>query len=171
LISLATIGWAFHAYADPFNAAIEAGKLAGKAQEAVSLTPTDPTAIETLAAAQTAFEQANEATGFGGTAVLIGLLAFIASHAFGQGAVIWAFLSEIFPNRVRARGLALGCFTHWVMTAAISWCFPSIAEQIGGKVFAIYAGLMVLQLLWLLFKMPETKGVPLEKIQKVLGIS
>jgi len=153
LISLATIGWAFHAYADPFNAAIEAGKLAGKAQEAVSLTPTDPTAIETLAAAQTAFEQANEATGFGGTAVLIGLLAFIASHAFGQGAVIWAFLSEIFPNRVRARGLALGCFTHWVMTAAI------------------YAGLMVLQLLWLLFKMPETKGVPLEKIQKVSGIS
>jgi len=67
--------------------------------------------------------------------------------------------------------LALGCFTHWVMAAAISWSFPIIAEQIGGKIFAIYAGLMVLQLLWVLLKMPETKGVSLEKIQIELGIS
>ena len=171
ILSLATIGWAFHTYADPWNAVKAAEKLLEKAQESVALSPADPTAIEALAAAQTVFDRANEATGFGGTAVLIGLLVFIASHAFGQGAVIWVFISEIFPNRVRARGLALGCFTHWVMAAAISWTFPIFAEQIGGVIFAIYAGMMVLQLLWVLLKMPETKGVPLEKIQEELGIS
>ena len=60
----------------------------------------------------------------GGMVVLVSLLVFIASHAFGQGAVIWVFISEIFPNRVRARGQALGSFTHWFMAAAISWTFP-----------------------------------------------
>ena len=95
---------------------------------------------------------------------------FIASHAFGQGAVIWVFLSEIFPNRVRARGQALGSFTHWFMAALISWTFPMIAEISGGHTFAFYASMMVLQLLWVLLIMPETKGVPLEQIQKKLGI-
>ena len=66
----------------------------------------------------------------GGTIVLVSLLVFIASHAFGQGAVIWVFISEIFPNRVRARGQALGSFTHWVMAAAISWTFPIIAAAV-----------------------------------------
>lgn len=106
----------------------------------------------------------------GGTIVLISLLVFIASHAFGQGAVIWVFISEIFPNRVRARGQALGSFTHWVMAALISWTFPMIAGWSGGHTFAFYAAMMVLQLLWVLFVMPETKGVPLEQIQKKLGI-
>jgi len=106
----------------------------------------------------------------GGTAVLIGLLVFIASHAFGQGAVIWVFISEIFPNRVRARGQALGSFTHWVMAALISWTFPMLADLSGGHVFAFYTLMMVLQLLWVLFVMPETKGIPLEQIQKRLGI-
>ena len=63
-------------------------------------------------------------------AVLVSLLVFIASHAFGQGAVIWVFISEIFPNRVRARGQALGSFTHWFMAAAISWTFPMIAATL-----------------------------------------
>jgi sugar porter (SP) family MFS transporter len=67
-------------------------------------------------------------TDAGSLIVLIGLLVFIASHAFGQGAVIWVFISEIFPNRVRARGQALGSFTHWIMAALISWTFPMIAE-------------------------------------------
>jgi len=106
----------------------------------------------------------------GGTVVLISLLVFIASHAFGQGAVIWVFISEIFPNRVRARGQALGSFIHWVMAALISWTFPMIAGWSGGHTFAFYAAMMVLQLLWVLFVMPETKGVPLEQIQKKLGI-
>ncbi len=102
--------------------------------------------------------------------VLVSLLVFIASHAFGQGAVIWVFISEIFPNRVRARGQALGSFTHWFMAAAISWTFPMIAARSGGHAFAFYASMMVVQLLWVLFVMPETKGVPLEEIQKKMGI-
>ena len=78
--------------------------------------------------------------------MLVSLLVFIASHAFGQGAVIWVFISEIFPNRVRARGQALGSFTHWFMAAVISWTFPIIAEASGGHAFAFYAAMMVLQL-------------------------
>jgi len=106
----------------------------------------------------------------GSVVVLIGLLVFIASHAVGQGAVIWVFLSEIFPNRVRARGQALGTFTHWFMAAIISWTFPMIAEVSGGHTFAFYAVCMVGQLLWVLYVMPETKGISLEQIQKKLGI-
>ena len=108
--------------------------------------------------------------GNGGTIVLASLLVFIASHAFGMGAVIWVFISEIFPNRVRARGQALGSFAHWFMAAAISWTFPMIAEISGGYTFAFYCAMMVLLLLWVLLIMPETKGVPLEQIQKRLGI-
>ncbi len=106
----------------------------------------------------------------GSLVVLIGLLVFIASHAFGQGAVIWVFISEIFPNRVRARGQALGSFTHWVMAALISWTFPVIAESSGGHTFAFYTACMVGQLVWVLLVMPETKGISLEKIQKKFGI-
>ena len=107
----------------------------------------------------------------GGRVVLISLLVFIASHAFGQGAVIWVFIGEVFPNRVRARGPALGCSVHWVMAAAIAWTFPVIAGKLGGgNTFAFYAAMMVGQLAWVLLVMPETKGVPLEEIQRRLGI-
>ena len=109
-------------------------------------------------------------TGAGTAVVLVGLLVFIASHAIGQGSVIWVFISEIFPNKVRARGQALGSFTHWIMAAAISWTFPRIADISGGHAFAFYCGMMVLQLVWVLAIMPETKGVPLEKIHEKLGI-
>jgi len=109
-------------------------------------------------------------TGAGGIVVLISLIVFIASHAFGQGAVIWVFIGEIFPNRVRARGQALGSFTHWTMAALISLAFPVIAEVSGAHVFAFYCICMVGQLIWVLLIMPETKGVPLEDIQKKLGI-
>jgi sugar porter (SP) family MFS transporter len=109
-------------------------------------------------------------TDVGSSIVLGGLLLFIASHAFGQGAVIWVFLSEIFPNKVRAKGQALGTFTHWFMAAIISWTFPMIAEISGGHTFAFYAICMVGQLLWVIYVMPETKGVSLEQIQKKLGI-
>ena len=104
----------------------------------------------------------------GGIWVLASILVFIASHAFGQGAVIWVFISEIFPNRVRARGQALGSFTHWFMAALVSWTFPVIAQASGGHVFTFYAVMMVLQLWWVIFRMPETRGVPLEEIQKTL---
>ena len=114
----------------------------------------------------------------GGMIILISFIVFIASHAFGQGAVIWVFISEIFPTRIRAKGQALGSFTHWFMCALIAWTFPMMvgkpdapgANQAGGRVFAFYAAMMVLQLLWVIFMMPETKGVPLEQIQKQLDI-
>ncbi len=127
--------------------------------------------IVSLASTAAAFyTYGTEFTPFGGTVVLVSLMVFIASHAFGQGAVIWVFLSEIFPNRLRARGQALGSFTHWFMAAAISWTFPMIAATSGGHAFAFYALMMVGQLIWVLRVMPETKGVPLEEIQKQLGI-
>ena len=123
--------------------------------------------IVSLAATAAAFYRyGTDFTETGGTVVLVSLMVFIASHAFGQGSVIWVYLSEIFPNRVRAQGQALGSFTHWVFAAAISWTFPVIADISGGHTFAFYSSMMVLQLLWVLKVMPETKGVPLEEIQK-----
>ncbi len=116
------------------------------------------------------YRYGTEFTPAGSAVVLAGLLLFIAAHAFGQGAVIWVFISEIFPNRVRAQGQALGSTTHWVMAALITWTFPLIAKSSGGHAFAFYAVMMFVQLLWALFLMPETKGVPLEEIQKKLGI-
>ncbi len=116
------------------------------------------------------FSYGNEFTDTGSWVMLISLLVFVASHAVGQGAVIWVFLSEIFPNKVRAKGQALGTFTHWFMAAAISWTFPMIAEISGGYTFAFYAVCMVAQLFWVIYVMPETKGVSLEQIQKKLGI-
>jgi len=109
-------------------------------------------------------------TEVGGWVVFASLLAFIASHAIGQGAVIWVFIGEIFPNRLRARGQAFGSFIHWIFAAGISQTFPLIAEQSGAHVFAFYSFCMVGQLIWVLTKMPETKGIPLEEIQKRLAI-
>lgn len=106
----------------------------------------------------------------GGWIVFVSLLVFIAAHAVGQGAVIWVFISEIFPNRVRARGQALGASTHWIFAAIISQTFPMIADVSGGYVFAFYGLCMAGQLFWVLLLMPETKGVPLEQIQKKLEI-
>jgi MFS family permease len=111
-----------------------------------------------------------EFTEAGSMVVLISLIVFIASHAFGQGAVIWVFISEIFPNRVRARGQSLGSFTHWVMAAIISWTFPMFAEVSGGHTFAFYAICMIGQLFWVIYIMIETKGISLEQIQKKMGI-
>jgi MFS transporter, SP family, xylose:H+ symportor len=117
------------------------------------------------------FKFGSDFSAAGGVVVLSALVLFIASHAFGQGAVIWVFISEVFPNRVRARGQALGSFTHWIFAALISQTFPMIAGKFGGgAIFAVYAGMMVLQLVWVVTIMPETKGVPLEEIQKRLGI-
>ena len=103
--------------------------------------------------------------------VLIGLLVFIAAHAFGQGSVIWVFISEIFPNRVRARGQSLGSMTHWTFAAITTYAFPPIIGALGGGVaFAFFFGCMCGQLLWVLKVMPETKGVPLEKMSAKLGL-
>ena len=106
----------------------------------------------------------------GSMIVLVSILVFIAAHAFGQGAVIWVFISEIFPNKVRARGQSLGSFTHWVMAAAMSWMFPVVAEKSGGHVFTFFGLCMVGQLIWVIYKMPETKNITLEDMQEKLGI-
>lgn len=106
-----------------------------------------------------------------GPVILVCMIVFIASHAFGQGAVIWVFIGEIFPNSVRARGQSLGSFVHWIMAALISLTFPMIAEVSSSGIFVFYAGCMVVQLIWVLTVMPETKGVPLEEIERKLGIS
>jgi MFS transporter, SP family, arabinose:H+ symporter len=99
------------------------------------------------------------------------IFAFIAAHAIGQGAVIWVFISEIFPNRHRAEGQTLGSFTHWIFAAALTTFFPKMVSAFPpGYVFSFFAGMMVLQLLWVKTMVPETKGVPLEQIQKQLGI-
>jgi len=99
------------------------------------------------------------------------IFVFVAAHNVGQGAVIWAFLSEIFPNRHRAEGTALGCSTHWIFAALITTFFPKMVSEFApGYIFSFFALMMVLQLLWAITMVPETKGVPLEQIQKQLGI-
>jgi MFS transporter, SP family, arabinose:H+ symporter len=94
------------------------------------------------------------------------IFAFIAAHAIGQGAVIWVFISEIFPNRHRAEGQALGSFTHWIFAALLTTFFPGMVQAFApGYVFLFFCGMMVLQLLWVKLMVPETKGVPLEEIE------
>ena len=99
------------------------------------------------------------------------LVGFIASFAFSQGAVIWVFLGEVFPNRVRAGGQSVGSFTHWFMNALISWIFPLMAASSGGYPFMFFSAMMVLQFFVVLFTFPETKGISLEEMQKKFGIA
>ena len=97
------------------------------------------------------------------------LFAYIAFFAFSQGAVLWVFISEIFPNEVRANGQALGSFTHWLMASFITFTFPYFAETFGGGiVFAFFASMMVLQLLFAWKLMPETKGKSLENMDNII---
>jgi sugar porter (SP) family MFS transporter len=117
-------------------------------------------------------------TAGGHSEVLIYLIGFIAFFAFSQGAVIWVFISEIFPNSVRSQGGSLGSFTHWIMAMIISWIFPSIADithngVYTGVVYAFYffAAMMLLHFVFVWKVMPETKGKSLESIQKELGIN
>lgn len=100
------------------------------------------------------------------------IFAFIAAHAVGQGAVIWVFISEIFPNQHRAAGQSLGTGTHWVFAALLTFYFPTMVEKFHpGTVFAFFAFMMVLQLLWVKTMVPETKGRSLEELEKELGMS
>lgn len=98
------------------------------------------------------------------------IFAFIAAHAVGQGAVIWVFISEIFPDRSRAAGQALGSFTHWIFAALLTTFFPGMVSAFApGWVFLFFCGMMVLQLLWVRLMVPETKGLALEEIERRLG--
>ena len=110
---------------------------------------------------------------FSGTYAIVPacIFAFIAAHAIGQGAVIWVFISEIFPNDHRATGQSLGSFTHWVFAALLTTFFPKmVASFHPGSVFLFFAGMMCLQLLWVKLMVPETKGVALEDVEGKLMI-
>jgi hypothetical protein len=90
---------------------------------------------------------------------------FIAAHAIGQGAVIWVFIAELFPTHLRASGQAFGSSVHWVLAALIPSLIPDLFELLGaGTVFAFFAVMMVVQLAWVRFAMPETKGKTLEEL-------
>ena len=99
------------------------------------------------------------------------LIGYIAFFAFSQGAVIWVYLAEVFPNSVRAKGQSLGSFSHWFMNALISGTFPLMAASSGAYPFVFFALMMVLQFFVVLFVYPETKGVTLEAMQKKMGIA
>jgi SP family arabinose:H+ symporter-like MFS transporter len=99
------------------------------------------------------------------------LIGYIAFFAFSQGAVIWVYIGEVFPNRVRAKGQSLGSFSHWLMNGIISLVFPVMAARSGGYPFVFFATMMVLQFFVVLLVYPETKGLSLEQLQKKLGIA
>lgn len=104
--------------------------------------------------------------------VPICIFAFIGAHAIGQGAVIWVFISEIFPNRNRAAGQALGSSTHWFFAASLTLAFPKMAEMFPpAAIFGFFCFMMCLQLLWVKLMVPETKNVPLEEMEKLLGVA
>jgi sugar porter (SP) family MFS transporter len=99
------------------------------------------------------------------------LIAYIAFFAFSQGAVIWVFISEVFPNRVRAKGQSLGSFTHWICAAVISLGFPEVAKWSRPLPFVFFAAITVVQFVVVLLVYPETKGVSLEQLQKELELA
>lgn len=94
------------------------------------------------------------------------LVAYIGFFAFSQGAVIWVYISEIFPTKVRAKGQGLGCSAHWIMNALISGIFPLLAKSSGAVPFYFFGAMMVLQFFVVMFLFPETKGVSLEQMEK-----
>lgn len=111
--------------------------------------------------------------GFGGSATLIGLIGFIAFFAASQGAVIWVYISEVFPNNVRAKGQTLGSSTHWVLAALVSWVFPIVVRDnpvTTGGTFVFFAFMMLVQLIVVKRVFPETKGKSLEEIQNEFGL-
>jgi len=116
--------------------------------------------IATLSAVSWAF-----ATAQGGMMVVLFVFGFIAAHAVGQGAVIWVFIAEIFPNEVRSKGQALGSSTHWVLAASITLVMPAVLGSFEAyQIFAAFALMMVVQLVFVIKLMPETRNRSLEEI-------
>lgn len=147
---------------------VAASKSPEYAAEAVAIEP-DSDSEQVLAIANRAMTQASEESGSGSTMVMLGIFAFIAAHAVGQGAVIWVLISEIFPNRHRATGQSLGSFTHWIFAALITLAFPwFISSYTPTVVFGFFCFMMVLQLIWVATMVPETKGMPLEEMEAML---
>lgn len=130
----------------------------------INIEPTS-NAQELASAAVQLKSQASDRLGFTSSMLLICMILFIAAHALGSGTIIWVFVSEIFPAHFRAAGQAVGSFTHWIFAAVLTLVFPIfIANFDVGYMFAFFALMMLLQLLWALFIMPETKGKTLEDL-------
>ena len=124
---------------------------------------------EVIATAQAVQHEASQSLGGISYVVLICMIVFIASHAIGSGTIIWVFISEIFPNDQRAAGQSLGSFTHWIFAAGLTLLFPiAIANFDAGYMFGFFCFMMILQLIWCKFMMPETKGRTLEEIGAAL---
>lgn len=134
--------------------------------------PQNATPQTVKSTANAVLEQSSQAAGPGGLMVLFCIFGFIAAHAIGQGAVIWVFISEIFPDHCRAAGQALGSASHWVFAAALTTVFPIMMAVLEpGTVFLFFTCMMVLQLIWVRLMVPETKGRSLEDIEHELGMA
>jgi hypothetical protein len=201
IVSLGLVAWAFFSYTVPFNVASQSIALAelcdkkiagedisdeamtnalkdfsvatsakGYVRTTAKIAPDTP--VEMLKQlAHVEQDSAAAASSLGGMIVLICIFGFIAAHAVGQGAVIWVFISEIFPNRYRASGQSLGSFTHWIFAALLTTCFPYLVTTFpAGYVFLFFCIMMFIQLIWVAFMVPETKGIPLEEIERHLGV-
>ncbi len=167
IVSLAVVGTMFTVYSDQFKASIE--RIEAEDEVIIQETVATDASVQAAETSSSTREVAIPKAGIYG--VLIGLMVFIAAHAFGQGACIWVFIGEVFPNAIRAQGQALGSFTHWAWNAVVSGFFPVMLGTLGPSVvFFTFCGFMILQLLWVAFVMPETKQIPLEEMQKKLGI-
>ncbi len=182
IASLFICAWAFHNYKDPFADAADALALKADAPTIaadISKLPekfTPQITVENLseenveAVAEASLTSAKKESGAGSTLVLICILGFIAAHAVGQGAVIWVFISEIFPAVARGFGQSLGSATHWVFAAILTFAFPLAMEAFTAtQIFGFFSFMMILQLIWVKLMVPETKGVSLENMQNNLG--
>ncbi len=150
------------------TAFVASTELKGYRGEKITI-PENATTADVKVIAENVKKESSNLLGFASLIVLISIIGFIAAHAVGQGAVIWVFISEIFPNEHRATGQALGCFTHWIFAASLTLLFPiAIRAFDAGIIFAFFSFMMILQLVWVRLKVPETKGVSLEELEKKL---
>ncbi|MDA8975093.1 sugar porter family MFS transporter [Akkermansiaceae bacterium] len=149
---------------------VEISSADGYSGKAVDLPPLlAPEENEKIA--HDALQAAGDQSGSGGLLVMVCIFAFIAAHAIGQGTVIWVIISEIFPAKARAFGQSFGSATHWVFAALLTYIFPLAMETFPpSTIFGFFCFMMILQLLWVKFAVPETKGVSLEEMEKTLGI-
>jgi len=132
--------------------------------------PESASAAELSALSEQAVRDAGEQSGGGGLLVMVCIFAFIAAHAIGQGTVIWVLISEVFPARARAFGQSFGSATHWVFAALLTLVFPLAMETFSpASIFGFFCFMMILQLLWVRFMVPETKGVSLENMEETLA--
>jgi MFS family permease len=181
IISLSVCAWTFSHYDDDFGIVADAITLRENAdaiQNDLCLVPERFAGVidendsreRILDVAQHAQKDGSQNSWTGMILVLVSILTFIAAHAIGQGAVIWVFISEIFPSSTRAFGQSLGSATHWIFAAILTFVFPLAMEAFTAtQIFGFFAFMMIIQLIWVRLMVPETKGVSLEDMQDKLS--